>query len=173
MLSFASQGTGTFQHLSGEWFKMVAGVDLLHVPYKRYGQILTDLESGRVTLLFDSTGAVLPHVQAGKLRAFAVTGSHRLGGLPEVPTFAEAGLPAYEPGINYGVFAPAGTPQTVIETLSLACAKIQGSREIQDTIARFGFTWLGTSPSEFAGYIARERERWSKVVKATGLQLEY
>jgi tripartite-type tricarboxylate transporter receptor subunit TctC len=173
MLTFASQGVGTFQHLAGEWFKLTAGVDLLHVPYKEYGQILTDVESGRVTLLFDSTGAVLPHVQAGKLKAFGVTGDHRLGSLPEVPTFAEEGLPAYEPSVNYGLFAPAGTPPAVIESLSVACAKIQKSREMRDVLARYGFTSLGTTPAEFSSYIARERERWIKVVKASGVLLEY
>ena len=173
MLTFASQGVGTFQHLAGEWFKVAAGVDLLHVPYKEYGQILTDVETGRVTLLFDSTGAVLPHVQAGKLKAFAVTGAHRLGSLPEVPTFAEAGLPAYEPSVNYGLFAPSGTPQSAIESLSVACAKVQMSKEIQDILARFGFSSLGTTPAEFASYITKERERWVKVVKASGVLLEY
>ena len=172
-LSFASQGVGTFQHLAGEWFKVAAGVDLLHVPYKEYGQILSDLESGRVTLLFDSTGAVLGHVQGGKLKAFAVTGAQRLGSLPQVPTFAEAGLPAYEPGVNYGVFAPAGTPPAVVESLSLACAKVQRSKEIQESLARFGFSSQGSTPAEFASYIASERERWIKVVRASGAQLEY
>jgi tripartite-type tricarboxylate transporter receptor subunit TctC len=172
-LSFASQGVGTFQHLAGEWFKLAAGVDLLHVPYKEYGQILSDLGSGRVSLLFDSTGAVLGHVQGGKLKAFAVTGAQRLGSLPQVPTFAEAGLPAYEPSINYGVFAPAGTPPAVVESLSLACAKVQRSKEIQDSLARFGFSSQGSTPAEFASYIASERERWIKVVRASGAQLEY
>jgi len=172
-LTFASQGIGTFQHLAGEWFKAATGVDLLHVPYKDYGQLLTDLEAGRVTLLFDSTGAVLGHVQGGKLKAFAVTGAHRLGSLPEVPTFAEAGLPAYEPGVNYGVFAPAGTPLAVVELLSLACARVQRSKEIQESLARFGFSSQGTTPAEFASYIATERERWIKVVRASGAQLEY
>jgi tripartite-type tricarboxylate transporter receptor subunit TctC len=171
-LTFASQGIGTFQHLAGEWFKVAAGVDLLHVPYKEYGQILTDLETGRVTLLFDSTGAVLGHVQGGKLKAFAVTGAQRLGSLPEVPTFAEAGLPAYEPSINYGVFAPAGTPPTVVESLSLAFAKVQRSKEIQESLARFGFSSQGSTSAEFASYIATERERWIKVVKASGAQLD-
>jgi tripartite-type tricarboxylate transporter receptor subunit TctC len=171
-LTFASQGIGTFQHLAGEWFKVAAGVDLLHVPYKEYGQILTDLETGRVTLLFDSTGAVLGHVQGGKLKAFAVTGAQRLGSLPEVPTFAEAGLPTYEPSINYGVFAPAGTPPTVVESLSLAFAKVQRSKEIQESLARFGFSSQGTTSAEFASYIATERERWIKVVKASGVQLD-
>jgi tripartite-type tricarboxylate transporter receptor subunit TctC len=172
-LTFASQGIGTFQHLAGEWFKQAAGVELLHVPYKDYGQILTDLETGRVTLLFDSTGAVLGHVQGGKLKAFAVTGDHRLSSMPQVPTFAEVGLPTYEPGVNYGLFAPAGTSPSVVESLSAACAKVQRSREIQDSLARFGFTSLGTTPAEFAGYIAKERERWIRVVKASGVQLDY
>jgi len=141
------------------------------VPYKEYGQILTDVETGRVTLLFDSTGAVLPHVQAGKLYAFAVTGPQRLGSLPEVPTFAEAGLPAYEPSVNYGLFAPAGTPQSVIETLSIACATVQKSKEIQEILARYGFSSLGTTPGKFASYITTERERWIKVVKASGVLL--
>jgi tripartite-type tricarboxylate transporter receptor subunit TctC len=173
LLSFASQGVGTFQHLAGEWFKLVTGVDLLHVPYKEYGQILSDLETGRVSLLFDSTGAVLAQVQGGKLKAFAVTGAHRLGGLPEVPTFAEEGLPAYEPHVNYGLFAPAGTPQSLVESLSVACAKVQKSKEVLDSLARFGFTSLGTTPAEFSSYIAKERERWIKVVRASGVQLEY
>jgi tripartite-type tricarboxylate transporter receptor subunit TctC len=172
-LTFASQGIGTFQHLAGEWFKMAAGVDLLHVPYKEYGQLLTDLETGRVTLLFDSTGAVLGQVQGGKLKAFAVTGAQRLSSLPELPTFAEAGLPSYAPGINYGVFAPAGTPPSVVERLSMACAKVQRSKEIQESLARFGFSSLGTTPAEFSSYIATERERWIKVVRASGAQLDY
>jgi len=172
-LSFASQGNGTFQHLSGEWFKSAAGVDLLHVPYKEYGQILTDVESGRVALLFDSTGAVLPQVQAGKLKALAVTGAKRLGTLPDVATFNEAGLPAYAAAVNYGVFAPAATPKAIVDALSLACAKVQSSKDIQDVIGRFGFTSMGTSSGEFAQYIVHERERWSAVIKSAGLQLDY
>ena len=172
-LSFASQGNGTFQHLSGEWFKGVAGIELLHVPYKDYAQILTDVSSGRVSMLFDSTGAVLAQVQSGKLRTLAVTGAHRLSSLPDVPTFVEAGILGYEPNINYGVFAPAGTPKAVIDSLGEACAKVQQSREIQDILTRFGFISLGSSPIEFERYIARERERWSGVIKATGLQLDH
>ena len=172
-LTFASQGNGTFQHLAGEWFKGATSTDLLHVPYKDYAQILTDLSSGRISMLFDSTGAVLPHVQSGRLRALAVTGASRLGSLPDVPTFTEAGLAGYDPHVNYGIFAPAATPKEVINAVSEACAKAQASREIQDILTRFGFTPVGSSPDEFASYIAKERERWSAVVKATGLQLDY
>jgi tripartite-type tricarboxylate transporter receptor subunit TctC len=172
-LTFASQGTGTIQHLSGELFKSIAGVELLHVPYKEYGQILTDVESGRVSLLFDSTGAVLPHVMAGKLKALAVTGAKRLPDLPQVPTFSEAGVPGYAAEINYGVFAPAKTPPAIIDTLALALARVQRSKEIQETIRRFGFNALGTTPSEFASYIAEQRERWSPIITTTGLQLDY
>jgi tripartite-type tricarboxylate transporter receptor subunit TctC len=172
-LTFASQGKGTFQHLAGELFKQIGNVDLLHVPYKEYGQILTDVESGRVSLLFDSTGAVLAHVQAGKLKALGVTGMQRLKSLPDVPTFSEAGMPAYGAEINYGIFAPAGTPQTIIDALSLACAKAQASKEIQEILGRFGFTSRGTTPAEFTSYIVKERDRWTGVVKATGLQLDY
>lgn len=172
-LSFASQGFGTFQHLSGEWFKTAAGVDLMHVPYKEYAQILTDLGSGRVTILFDSTGAVLPHVRANKLRALAVTGAERLASLPHVPTFSELGLSGYDPGINYGVFAPAGTPRAVVDVLAEGFANVQRTSEIREILGRFGFASIGSGPGEFAQYISRERERWSAVVKGTGLQLDY
>jgi tripartite-type tricarboxylate transporter receptor subunit TctC len=171
-LTFASQGDGTFQHLAGEWFKLAADVDMHHVPYKEYGQILSDVESGRVSLLFDSTGAVLPQVQAGKLKALAVTGARRLASLTNVPTFTEAGLPDFEPAVSYGVFAPAGTPQSVVDALAAACAKVQKSSDIQNIIARFGFTSLGTTPAEFSSYLARERERWIRVVKAANVQLD-
>jgi tripartite-type tricarboxylate transporter receptor subunit TctC len=171
-LTYGSQGNGTFQHLAGEWFKSTTGTDLLHVPYKDYAQILTDLSSGRISMLFDSTGAVLSHVQNGRLRALAITGETRLASLPDVPTFTEAGLAGYDAHVNYGIFAPAATPGDVINTVSEACAKVQASREIQDILARFGFTPVGSSPAEFARYIAKERERWSAVVKATGLQLD-
>ena len=172
-ITFGSQGHGSFQHLAGEWFKSAAQVDLLHIPYKDYSQILTDLMAGRVSLLFDSTGAVLPQVLAGKLKAMAVTGAKRLANLPEVPTFSEAGLSDYEPGVNYGIFAPAGTPQPVIDALALACARVQKSKEIQDSIARIGFTSVGSTPAELAGFMAKEQGSWIKVVKATGLQLDY
>ena len=172
-LTFASPGIGTFQHLAGEWFRATVGIELLHVPYKEYAQILTDLSSERVSMLFDSTGVGLPHVQAGRLRALAVTGASRLGSLPDVPTFVEAGLSGYDPHVNYGVFAPAATPRAVIDAIAEACAKVQSSRDMRDTLARFGFMPVGSSPAEFASYIAVERERWSAVVNATGLHLDY
>ena len=172
-LTFASPGVGTFQHLAGEWFRARAGIELLHIPYKDYGQILTDLFAERVSMLCDSTGVGLPQVQGGRLRALAVTGTKRLGSLPDVPTFAEAGLTGYDPHVNYGVFAPAGTPKTVIDAIADACAKVQGSREIRDILERFGFTPVGGSPADFAIYIAVERERWSAVVNATGVHLDY
>ena len=171
-LTFASQGSGTFQHLAGEWFKTAVGVDLVHVPYKDYGQILADVESGRVSILFDSTGAVLGHVQSGKLKALAVTGDRRLPTLRDVPTFTEAGIFGYEPGINYGIFAPAGTPTSVIDTLAVACAKVGRSKDIQASIERFGFVSRGTTPAEFADYVAGEAKRWSKVIRMAGLQLD-
>jgi tripartite-type tricarboxylate transporter receptor subunit TctC len=172
-VTFASQGNGTIQHLAGELFKSLAGVDMLHVPYKDYGQIVADVESGRVMLLFDSTGAVLPQVQAGKLKALAVTGAQRLRGLPDVPTFTEAGMPAFGAEINYGVFAPAGTPAAIVELLSGELAKIQRATDIQDILSRFGFNSRGTTPAEFSTYIANERERWIGVVKKAGLQLDF
>jgi tripartite-type tricarboxylate transporter receptor subunit TctC len=172
-LTFASPGNGTFQHLAGELFKSMGGVDLAHVPYKEYGQILVDVESGRVSLLFDSTGAVQPLVQAGKLKAFAIAGTRRLDGLAGVPTFSEAGMPAYGPEISYGVFVPAATPPSIISTLSAACAKAYRSQDILENLARFGFTPRGTTPAEFADFIVKERERWTAVLKTTGLQLDY
>jgi tripartite-type tricarboxylate transporter receptor subunit TctC len=172
VLTFASPGVGTIQHLAGELFKQQSGADLRHIPYKEYALILSDVESGRVSLLFDSTGAVQPHVQAGKLKAFAITGTQRLPILPGVPTFSEAGMPTYGPEISYGVFVPAGTPRAIINTLSAACVKAYRSGDIPETIGRFGFIARSTTPKEYAAFIVEERNRWAAVLRTTGFQLD-
>lgn len=172
-LTFASPGEGTFQHLAGEMFRSRAGVSMLHVPYKDYSQLVTDLQGGRISVLFDSTGALMAHVQAGRLKAFAVTGAHRIAGFPNVPTFAEAGLPAHDAAISYGLLAPQGTPQAIVETVSFACAKVQRAPDIQERLSRFGFTPRGTTPAEFKQFIGEERARWSAVIKETGVQLDF
>ncbi len=172
-LTFASPGEGTFQHLAGEMFRTRAGLSMLHVPYKDYSQLVTDLQGGRVALLFDSTGALMAHVQSRRLKAFAVTGVQRVAGLPDVPTFAEAGLPQHDAMISYGVLAPRGTSRAIVETVSAACARVHQMPELRERLSRFGFLPRGSTPEEFRQFIAEERARWSTVIQQAGVQLDF
>ena len=172
-LAFGSPGEGSFQHLAGEMFKSRSGVQMLHVPYKEYSQLVNDLHGGRIALLFDSTAALSAQVQAGRLKALAVTGARRVGSLPDVPTFAEAGLPAHDAMISYGLLAPRGTPQAIVDSVSSACSKVQRAPEMEERLRQFGFVGRGTTPAEFLQFISEERGRWSKVIAETGIRLDY
>lgn len=169
-LMFGSPGVGTTSHLGGEMFKSLAGVDLLHVPYKTGPLALTDLIGGRLSVIFDNIGPLLPHVQSGKIRAIAVAGSKRTSLLPTLPTAAESGLPGYEYTIWFGLSAPAKTPKNVIQLLNGKVAEM-----LRHPTVRQGFTSLnaeasGSTPEEFHAFIAADIERWAKTVKAAGVK---
>ncbi len=171
-LNFASSGSGTSIHLSGELFKSMSGVPMTHVPYKGSAPALTDLLGGQVQLMFDNLPSALPHIKAGKLRALAVTGAQRAPALPDVPTVAEAGLPGFEASSWFGLLAPAGTPKDIIARLHAEVAKWLATPEARNRLAAQGANAVGNSPEEFAQFIATETVKWRRVVKESGAKIE-
>lgn len=164
-LTFASSGAGSSTHLSAELFKSMAGIDVVHVPFKGSGQALIDVVAGRVSMIFDNMPSALPHIRGGKLRALGVTGSKRSGALPEVPTIAEAGVPNYESLSWSGFAVPAGTPRDVVQRLNRETALILQAPEMRQKLAEQGADAVGGPPEAFAEHIRRERDKWSRLIR--------
>jgi tripartite-type tricarboxylate transporter receptor subunit TctC len=171
-LNFASSGNGTSIHLSGELFKVMAGVQMTHVPYKGSAPALQDLIAGQVQLMFDNLPPSLPQIKAGKLRALAVTSAARASALPDVPTVAEAGLPGFEASSWFGVLAPAGTPPAIVAKLNAEIARWLATPEAKEKLAKQGADAAGGSPEDFAKHIAAETAKWAKVVKESGAKID-
>ena len=171
-LSYASAGNGTASHLSGELFKSMAKVDMVHVPYKGNVPAITDLIGGQTSLLFATMPTVLPHVQAGRLKALAVTGSRRSPATPELPTIAEAALPGYEVTNWIGVFAPAATPKEIIGKLNGEIIRIMQLPEIQARLANEGAKFVPKTPDEFSAFVKSEIAKWAKVIKESGARVD-
>ncbi len=168
-LTFASSGSGSSTHLSGELFKALAAVDILHVPYKGSSQALIDVIGGQVTMLFDNAPSSLPFIEQGKLRALAVTSRKRLANLPEVPTIEEAGIAGYESLSWSGIVAPAGTPRAVILRLNAAIDRILATEEVRKKLAALGVEPVGGSPEAFAAHVRAESDKWGKLVRTAGI----
>ena len=168
-LTFASSGSGSSTHLSGELFKALAGVDILHVPYKGSSQALIDVLSGQVTMLFDNAPSSLPFIEQGKLRALAVTSRKRLPNLPDIPTLEEAGIAGYESLSWSGIVAPTGTPRTVIARLNASIERILATDEVRRKLAALGVEPVGGPPEAFAAHIRAESDKWGKLVKSAGI----
>jgi tripartite-type tricarboxylate transporter receptor subunit TctC len=169
-LSFSSAGNGTGGHLSGELYKMLAGVDLLHVPYKGVAPAMIDVVSGQVTMTFASIISGGQQVRTGRLRALAVTGARRSPAVAELPTMIEAGVAGYESATWYGVVAPAGTPADIVNRLSSEIVAILKGPEMNDRLSKEGADPVGNTPAEFARHIQVEIEKWRKVIRAAGIQ---
>jgi tripartite-type tricarboxylate transporter receptor subunit TctC len=170
-INLASSGNGTSVHLSGEMFKMMAGVDLLHVPYRGAAPALTDLISGQVQLMFDNMPSSIEHIRAGKLRALAVTTATRSPALPDVPTVAET-VPGYEASAWFGMGAPKGTPLEIVNKLNKAINAALADPSIQARLADLGGIVMSGTPADFGRVIVEETEKWAKVVKAAGVSVE-
>ena len=171
-LTFGSSGTGAASHLSAELFKSMAGVDLLHVPYKGTGQALTDLLAGHVNLMFAPAQVVMPHVQAGKLKALALTGSKRSETLPNLPTVAESGLPGYEAVGWFGLLAPAATPKATVAKLAVEANRVLAMSDVREKMLGLGADPSGNTPEEFARFIHDDQAKWSKLMKEAGIKAE-
>ncbi len=169
---YASSGNGTPQHLTGELFKTTAKLDMVHVPYKGSAPAITDLLGGHIPLMFDSTIAILPHIKSGKVKAIAVTGAKRSSQLPDVPTFAEAGMPGFESYAWYGFFAPAKTPKDIIGKLNAEALKVMKQPEYQKVLEETGSEFVGDTPEKFAVFVKAEAAKWGKVAKQTGATVD-
>ena len=170
--TFASSGNGTSQHLSGELFKSMAGVDMQHIPYKGSPPALQDVVGGQVTMTFDNITTAWPLAKAGKLRALAVTTAKRSPIAPDVPTLAESGLAGYEVGSWQGVFAPAGTPPDVVKRLNTEIVKIINMPDVRAKLEALGAEPVGNSSDEFATIVKSEVAKWAKVVKESGAHVD-
>jgi len=171
-LNYASSGYGSSNHLAAELFKVMAGVDIVHVPYKGSGQTMPALLSGEVQITFGPLVPALPLVRAGRLRALGVTSGKRTLGAPEIPTIAESGVPGFAIDSWYGVAAPAGIPNAILSRLSRELIAIVKLPDIHQRLIREGTDPVGNAPEEFAAYLRAERSKWAKVVRAAHIKTE-
>jgi tripartite-type tricarboxylate transporter receptor subunit TctC len=173
VLSFASGSTGSTGHLAGELFKTMAGVDMVHIPYKGAAPAMLDLLAGQTHLMFDNIANALPQVKAGKLRALAVTTVKRATAMPELPTIDEAGLRGFDLTTWFGVFVPAKTPRELVDRLNGEIVKALTSKEGRERLAAMGTEPSAIdTPAEFAAFVQREEAKYAKVVKASGARVE-
>jgi tripartite-type tricarboxylate transporter receptor subunit TctC len=169
---FSSAGIGNSDHMAAELLAYMGNVKLTHVPNKGGPQALSDVISGQVAVTFSGLSTCLPHAKAGKVRALAVTSAKRSAVAPEVPTMQEGGLVGYEHTLWYGLFAPAGTPAAVISKISTDVAKVLAANDVRDRFTSMGIETVGNSPAEFNQFFQAELNKWAKVIKATGIQIE-
>ena len=171
-LNYGSAGNATPPHLAAEMFRHLAGVDLVHVPYKGGAPALQAVSAGEVQLIFEGLVTLLPQIRAGRLRALAITGMTRDPALPDVPTVAEAGLPEFQVNFWNGLVAPAGTSQEVVGALNTALRKALATAAARETLTRFGLVAAGNTPTEFSRFIEAEIARWGKAILASGAKLD-
>jgi tripartite-type tricarboxylate transporter receptor subunit TctC len=171
-LNFGSSGSGATHHLNGELFKIMTGVDMVHVPYKGSAPALADLMGGQIQLMFDNMPSALPQVKAGKLRALAVTSAKRSPAAPDVPTMAEAGVPGFEATAWFALFAPAGTPGDIVTQLNTTIAKHLTAPDMRDRLLTMGGEFNPMTPEQFAAFIRAESVKWGEVVKKSGARID-
>jgi tripartite-type tricarboxylate transporter receptor subunit TctC len=171
-LSFGSVGVGTPQHLAGELFKMNAGVDLVHVPFRGATAVLPDLVAGRIDMFIGAINSLLPLIQEGKLRPIAATSLRRIASLPDVPTLSEAAFPGFEVGSGVGLVAAAATPPDIIETLNREIGKIIAEPGFHQRMTAIGVDVVGTTPAAYAKIISDDYAKWGKVIAAAGIKPE-
>lgn len=168
-INYASSGPGGSGHLAGELFKMITKTDIVHVPYRGAPPALNDLVAGQIQVMFGTMLASVPLARTGRLRAVAVTGPKRSIAVPDVPTFAESGLPAFEASSWNGILVPTGTPQAIIDRLNVELVKILHMPGVLERLASDGPVPIGNSPAEFAAFIKSEQAKWSKVIRQAGI----
>ncbi len=171
-VSYASAGVGSIGHLSGVLLDQLAGIDMVHVPYKGSGQAVNDILGGHVQMMISGMSSVIQHVKSGRLRPIAMTSLERSPAAPDVPTIAEQGYPGFEGTAWYGVLAPAGTPPAVVNRLNADILKALRQPDVRERLGAVGFDIVGGTPEQFGTYIKAEIAKWAKVVKAAGIKPE-
>ena len=171
-VTYASYGSGSSAHLTAELFKLMAGVDLLHVPYKGAAPAVNDLLGGQVNVIFADVAAMLSHLKSGKLKPLGIGAAKRFAGLPEVPTIDESGVPGFEAGGFLGLVAPAGTPPAVIQALNAAAQKSLAQPEVRDRLLALASPPVGGTPEQFASHLKREIDKWARVIRAANIKPE-
>ena len=171
-LTFASGGNGSISHLLGEYFDQMAGVKMLHIPYKGDAQMVTDLIGGQVDMAFGTAVAFLPHVKTGKVVALAVTNPKRSTTLTDLPTVSEAGVPGYEAVQWFGIAAPTGTPPEIIKRLNEEIRAVLALPDVRARFAELGFDVVGDTPDQFAAFLRDENAKWKKIAEVSGIKLD-
>jgi len=171
-LNYASSGPGTPYHMAGELFKAMAGLDIVHVPYKESSGARTGVLSGQVEMMFDAVTVMSEHVKAGKVKALATTGTARSSVMPNVPTVSEAGVPGYEAVIWLGLMAPKGTPPAIVSRLNAEIAKIVSSPEIKADWAKQGAAAMNMTPEAFTQYLNDDIAKWERIVRVSGAKAD-
>jgi tripartite-type tricarboxylate transporter receptor subunit TctC len=174
-INYASSGSGTSIHMSGEMFKSLANVNMTHIPYKGSAPALNDLLGGQVMMMFDNIPSAIPHIKSGKLKALAVTSGQRSAAMPDLPTIEEAGGPAmkgFEASSWFGLLAPAGTSNDVVQRIQQEVAKALSTPAIKEKLLAQGAIPGGNTPEEFAKFIDAEHKKWAQVVKASGAKVD-
>jgi len=171
-VTYASYGSGSSAHLTAELFKLMAGVDLLHVPYKGAAPAVNDLLGGQVNIIFADVAAMLSHLKSGKLKPLGIGAAKRFEGLPEVPTIDESGVPGFEAGGFLGLVAPAGTPPAVIQSLNAAAQKSLAQPDVRERLLALASPPVGGTPEQFASHLKREIDKWARVIRAANIKPE-
>jgi tripartite-type tricarboxylate transporter receptor subunit TctC len=171
-LNFGSAGTGSGTHINGEKFKLAAGIDVVHIPYKGTPEAITDTMTGRVTYFFSPISSALPNIKEGKLVALGVSTAKRSSALPNVPTIAESGLPGFDYNLWIGLYAPAGTPPEIVDKINADVAKMLGTPDVKERLAALGAEPMVMSPAEFRKFMRDEIEDSAKVVKAANIKIQ-
>ena len=171
-VTYASYGSGSSAHLTAELFKLMAGVDLLHVPYKGAAPAVNDLLGGQVNVIFADVAAMLSHLKSGKLKPLGIGAAKRFEGLPEVPTIDESGVPGFEAGGFLGLVAPAGTPPAVIQSLNAAAQKSLAQPDVRERLLALASPPVGGTPEQFASHLKREIDKWARVIRAANIKAE-
>jgi len=171
-MNYASSGSGTSIHMSGEMFKSLTGVNITHIPYKGSAPAMTDLLGGQVMMMFDNIPSAIPHIKSGKLKALATTGSKRDPLLPELPTLAEAGIAGYESGVWFGLAVPANTPRDVVMKLNAEAIKGTRSPDFVKRMTELGYNIMGTSPEAMLDMSRAEVQRWGPIVRSSGAKAD-
>ncbi len=168
-ITFGSAGIGTSPHLNGELFKRMAGIEMTHIPYRGAGPSITDLIPGRLSMMFNTSGALLPHVRAGRMRALAVSSGKRFSAAPDLPTVAEAGVPGFDVSSWYALFAPAKTPPEIVRKMNADAVAVLREPQIRQRLESLGLEVVGSTPEALGAFLKAEMAKWEPVIKAAGI----